>query len=99
MASGLPVVASDLLVHKEVCGDAAQYFQRFSPESLAKAVARIAGSSEFALQLSIAGGKRSRDFNWAEHVNRLLALATHRQGTEVHQHRRSRALSIISRAS
>jgi glycosyltransferase involved in cell wall biosynthesis len=99
MASGLPVVASDLPVHKEVCGDAAQYFQRFSPELLAEAVARIAGSSEFNLQLSTAGKKRSGNFSWAEHVNRLLALAAHRQSAEVYQHRRSRALSIISRAS
>ena len=99
MASGLPVVASDLPVHKEVCRDAAQYFSRFSPESLAKAVARIAGSSELAVRLSGAGRERSHDFSWAEHVNRLLALAAHGQGAEVHQHRKSGVLSIISRAS
>ena len=29
MASGLPVIASDLAVHREICGDAAQYFPRF----------------------------------------------------------------------
>jgi glycosyltransferase involved in cell wall biosynthesis len=75
MASGLPVVASDLPVHKEVCGEAAQYFQRFSPESLAKAVAEIAGCSEFALHLSTAGRKRSHDFSWARHVDLILNLA------------------------
>ena len=30
MASGLPVAASDLAVHREICGEAAAYFPRFS---------------------------------------------------------------------
>jgi len=75
MASGLPVVASDLPVHKEVCGEAAQYFQRFSPASLAEAVAKVAACSEFTLQLSTAGRKRSHDFSWARHVEVILNLA------------------------
>jgi glycosyltransferase involved in cell wall biosynthesis len=75
MASGLPIVASDLPVHKEVCGDAAQYFPRFSPESLAKAVARIAISSDLAAELSAAGKERSADFSWTRHVESLLSLS------------------------
>ena len=75
MASGLPVVASDLAVHREVCGDAVQYFPPFSPESLAKAVARIARSPELATRLSAAGKVRSADFSWAEHVDSLVRLA------------------------
>jgi glycosyltransferase involved in cell wall biosynthesis len=77
MASGLPIVASDLPVHKEVCGDAAQYFSRFSPEALAKAVARIAGSWDLKAQLSQAGKKRSRQFSWGEHVEQVLRWARH----------------------
>jgi glycosyltransferase involved in cell wall biosynthesis len=76
MASGLPIVASDLPVHKEVCGGAAQYFSRFSPEALAKAVARIAISSELAANLSAAGKERSAEFSWQRHVERLLSLPT-----------------------
>jgi glycosyltransferase involved in cell wall biosynthesis len=75
MASGLPVVASDLAVHKEVCGESAQYFPRFSPESLAKAVARIATSSDLAAELSAAGKERSSNFSWAQHVACVLRLA------------------------
>ena len=44
MASGVPVVASDLAVHREICGEAAAYFPRFSPESLAGTVAQVAQS-------------------------------------------------------
>jgi glycosyltransferase involved in cell wall biosynthesis len=75
MACGLPIVASDLPVHREVCGDAAQYFPCFSPESLANAVARIAMSSDLAAELSAAGKERSGDFSWHRHVQRLLSLS------------------------
>ncbi len=44
MASGLPVVAADTAVHREICQDAAVYFPRFSPEELATQVCHIAAS-------------------------------------------------------
>jgi glycosyltransferase involved in cell wall biosynthesis len=75
MSSGLPVVASDLPVHREICGDAAIYFPRFSPEGLANQVLQIQQSPEFAEKLSQNGLRRARDFSWSEHVERLLALA------------------------
>jgi glycosyltransferase involved in cell wall biosynthesis len=98
MASGLPVVASDLPVHKEVCGDAALYFPRFSPEALAEAVVRIACSCDLAAELSEAGRKTSSDFSWAEHVDRLLELVTQGRLVDSHQEKIA-ALSVISRAS
>ena len=52
MASGLPVAASDLAVHREICEDAAVYFPRFSPEKLADCVAQIAGSPEISKRMS-----------------------------------------------
>jgi glycosyltransferase involved in cell wall biosynthesis len=75
MSSGLPVVASDLPVHREMCGDAGLYFPRFSPETLADRVLRIRESPELAQRLSHNGLRRARDFSWSEHVERLLALA------------------------
>jgi glycosyltransferase involved in cell wall biosynthesis len=77
MASGLSVVASDLPVHREICGESAQYFARFHPESLAEAVARIAASPDLAARLSETGNRRSRQFSWGEHVEQLLRLAGH----------------------
>lgn len=99
MASGLPVVASDLPVHQEVCGDAALYFPRFSAESLAKAVARIVRAPDLGGQLSTAGNKRSNNFSWAGHVHRLLTVATQRQREKINLHRKSDPLTFISRAS
>ncbi len=75
MACGLPVVASDLAVHREICGDAAIYFPRFSPEELAARVCRVAASDRLSQQLSDRGRERSQDFSWDKHVAELLDLA------------------------
>jgi len=75
MSSGLPVVASDLPVHREICGDAGIYFPRFSPEALAERVVQIHESPELAEKLSRNGLRRARDFSWSAHVERLLDLA------------------------
>jgi glycosyltransferase involved in cell wall biosynthesis len=75
MSSGLPVVASDIAVHHEICGNAELYFPRFSPEELAQRVFRIFESPELARDLSSNGLRRSRDFSWDKHVSQLLALA------------------------
>ena len=75
MSCGLPVAASDLPVHREVCGAAALYFQRFSPEELAARIMEIAGSSDLAARMSAAGRARSEDFSWSKHVDQLLSLA------------------------
>ena len=75
MSSGLSVVASDLPVHREICGDAGIYFPRFSPDALAERVVQIQESPELAEKLSRNGLRRARDFSWSEHVERLLVLA------------------------
>ena len=75
MSSGLPVVASDLPVHREICGDAGIYFPRFSPDALAERVLEIQKSPELAERLSHHGLQRARDFSWSEHVERLVVLA------------------------
>ncbi|MGA2353599.1 MAG: glycosyltransferase [Terriglobales bacterium] len=75
MSSGLPVVASDLPVHREICGDAGIYFDRFSPEALAERVLQIHESPELAARLSSCGLRRASDFSWSNHVGRMVTLA------------------------
>ncbi len=87
MSCGLPVAASDLPVHREVCGAAALYFQRFSPEELAERVMEIAGSSDLAARMSAAGKVRSEDFSWSKHVDQLLSLADQLLGGRVNARR------------
>jgi glycosyltransferase involved in cell wall biosynthesis len=74
MACGLPVIASDLSVHQEVCGDAAVYFDRFSPQDLAQCIVKISSDKELLEKMPKAGQIRSHDFSWGRHVEELMAI-------------------------
>jgi glycosyltransferase involved in cell wall biosynthesis len=75
MASGLPVIASDLPVHREICGEAAVYFPRFSPEILAQRIVELSESQSARTQMRERSLLRSQEFRWDGHVESLLALA------------------------
>jgi glycosyltransferase involved in cell wall biosynthesis len=75
MASGLPVIASDLAVHREICGEAALYFARFSPEVLTERISQATQSTVQTAIMREMGISRSRDFGWDKHVEELLLLA------------------------
>jgi glycosyltransferase involved in cell wall biosynthesis len=75
MASGLPVLASDIAVHEEICGKAALYFPRFSPELLAERILQASQLPDHAASMREIGVARSRDFSWNKHVEELLRLA------------------------
>lgn len=81
MASELPVIASDLEVHREICGEAARYFSRFSPEDLAETVIQSFRSKEQSAAMRKMGQSRSRDFNWDKHLDHLMQLARGLAGT------------------
>jgi glycosyltransferase involved in cell wall biosynthesis len=74
MASGVPIIASDLEVHREICGDAAIYFPTFSPEKLAESIGQLVLTPGIAKQMSIRGMKRSQDFSWKQHVQEILKI-------------------------
>jgi glycosyltransferase involved in cell wall biosynthesis len=76
MACGVPVVASDLAVHREVGGDAAEYFPRFDSEMLAERAGRALGSDEMRISKIDCGRKRSLLFRWDRHVQLMLNLVT-----------------------
>lgn len=75
MASGVPVVASDISVHREICSEAAIYFERFSPESLADGIVQIANGVETRRMLVAKGLARAGDFSWKVHVEQIIELA------------------------
>jgi glycosyltransferase involved in cell wall biosynthesis len=75
MACGVPVVASDLPVHREVAREAAVYFPRFSPEGLAKQVREVVSSAALAREMSQNGERRAHDFSWEKHVDQMVDVA------------------------
>jgi glycosyltransferase involved in cell wall biosynthesis len=75
MWSEVPVVAADIAVHREICGDAAIYFPGFSPTLLAEAIGRLADSAEVRANAIAKGANRARNFSWKDHVSELVMLA------------------------
>jgi glycosyltransferase involved in cell wall biosynthesis len=74
MAAGRPVVAADLDVHREVCGEAAIYFDVFDERALAAECVRVLADAELSATLRARGAERCRRFSWDEHVRSLIAL-------------------------
>jgi glycosyltransferase involved in cell wall biosynthesis len=74
MSSRLPVVASDIAVHREICADAGLFFARLSPEDLAMTVAQVVSSPQVADRMRETGIERSRSFSWKTHVEKILQV-------------------------
>jgi glycosyltransferase involved in cell wall biosynthesis len=74
MCTGLPVIASDIKVHREICADAALYFERFTWERAADLVMRVARSDGARLHLSDSATRRYSQFSWERHVDQILTL-------------------------
>jgi glycosyltransferase involved in cell wall biosynthesis len=77
MAEGLPVLASDLPVLREVGGDAAVWFDPLDLESIAGALRLAATRPDELAVLAAAGLERSRLFSW-ERVARETLDVFHR---------------------
>jgi glycosyltransferase involved in cell wall biosynthesis len=75
MSSGLPIVASDLPVHHEICGAAALYFPYSSSEELAQQVVTLARDSVLRQSMVDHAQRRATDFSWGRHVAELLRVA------------------------
>ena len=74
MASGLPVVASDTAVNREILQDAAVYFDTFDAEDLADKLEAVTRDKQMQDQLTEKGRRRSNDFSWEKHVRQIVAL-------------------------
>lgn len=73
-ACGLPVIASDISAHREICGGAL-FFHRFSPEQLAQCILAVAPAAKKSTV-----GPEAVPFSWSEHLQKLLAIATQLKG-------------------
>src|SRR5581483_2614654 len=76
MACGLPIVASDIAVHREIAGPAGVFFPIFSLENLTREVVELGAAPEHIKQLVFEGCQRSKAFSWGQHVRELIAAAS-----------------------
>lgn len=73
MSVGIPVLLSDIRVHRYVGGDAALYFDPDDHAALAELIRRVASDSAQAQRLTEAGYRRAAEFTWER-----TAIATKR---------------------
>jgi glycosyltransferase involved in cell wall biosynthesis len=74
MAMRLPIVASDIAVHREICGPAAEYFPVLDASALAETLRRLLRDAAARQALAEQGAERVHMFLWEDHVARLLEL-------------------------
>jgi glycosyltransferase involved in cell wall biosynthesis len=76
MHHGLPIVAADTPVNREVCGRAAVYFNPMSAEDLADRLRSLAADSDVRQRLGAMGrGESAARFRWSAHARRMLEAA------------------------
>jgi glycosyltransferase involved in cell wall biosynthesis len=75
MQCGLPILTSDLDFARQVCCDAAVYFDPSSPEAVAKTILRLKSDVALRRQLAEAGRDRLRQaysLSWAEVASQVV---------------------------
>jgi glycosyltransferase involved in cell wall biosynthesis len=74
MASGLPVLAADIPVFREIGGEAVRYADPHSTEALAAGLMALVDDSAAAAELGAAARVRAREFSWQRTALRTLEL-------------------------
>lgn len=73
MAAGIPIVAADVPINREVCGDAALYFSPFDATDCATRLIQLLADASLRSLLIARGQERVRGcFTWDRHVSVLL---------------------------
>jgi len=75
MAMGLPIIASDLSICREICGEAAVYFNPLDQAELAEKIILLKNQPGLRRRLGQYGRKRAEtEFNWDDHVRRFVEM-------------------------
>ena len=72
MACGIPTIASDLPVLREVAGEAILYFDQNDKYDIARAMHRIISDDNLRCRLRAEGLTKSRDFSWRKCAEETL---------------------------
>lgn len=74
MASGLPIVASNIPVIREICQEAAVYFDPNDPNDLSTKMEQVLGDFGLRDELSKKGLERAKQFSWEKCAKETLAV-------------------------
>jgi glycosyltransferase involved in cell wall biosynthesis len=75
MVHGLPIVAADTPVNREMCGGAAIYFSPLDSEDLARQIRRVASDADLRQRLRVAAQEQAHTkFRWDAHVGKILEI-------------------------
>lgn len=74
MQLGLPVLAADIEVFREIAGDSALYFLPANPEDLATKVMNIVNNPAITQELSLSGLRREKHYSWEKCGLETLAV-------------------------
>ena len=75
MRAGCLVLAADIPPVREVCGDAAVYFNPLDPEAIAQAMRKIANDSFDGSVMKQTSRRRTEEFSWHASALRLVTRA------------------------
>lgn len=74
MACGVPVITSNVSVMPEICGDAAEYFDPYVPDDIAKTILRVIVDEERKRELVAKGFQRAQAFSWEKTAKQTAEL-------------------------
>lgn len=86
MASGAPLVASDLPVFREISGAAAEYADPTDVPAMAAAIRRVLDDPAHAARLAAAGKRRAAEFTWDRCARAVHAEVRLRLGLPARDH-------------
>ncbi len=86
MQSGVPLIVSDIPIHREICGDAALYFRLGDVDDLVTRIRELNDDPQCRRRLVESGRKRARKlFTWERHIAGLVTVV--REIVERSRHR------------
>jgi glycosyltransferase involved in cell wall biosynthesis len=74
MASGTPVITSNVSSLPEVVGDAALMIDPYDPGAIAAAMRRVLEDSSLRADLRMRGLARAREFSWERSIRRVREI-------------------------
>ena len=74
MASGVPIVASDLPICREICQNAALYFDVNDASELAQRIVTLIENPELRQRLREFGLERAKEFSWERTAAQMVEI-------------------------